>query len=83
MLNSIRFMRKHEVSKDLCLKFVRSIIVPSINYGAFCDEGQEAFDDYQTMDDSIIDLCRELMDNIPTHDQVKKLLIDPHECGGL
>ena len=45
MLNDIRFMCKNEVSKDLCLKFIKDIIVPSVNYGAFCDD-KDTFDDY-------------------------------------
>lgn len=47
MLNDIRFMRKNEASRDLCMKFIRNIIVPSINYGAFIDEGApDVYDDY-------------------------------------
>jgi hypothetical protein len=41
LLNDIRFMRKHEANRDMCLKFIRNIIVPSVNYGAFVDDANQ------------------------------------------
>jgi hypothetical protein len=65
LLDDIRFMHKHEVNRDMCLKFIRNIVVPSTNYGAFIDDAN-ALDDYQKIDDKIIEMCRELMENIPS-----------------
>jgi hypothetical protein len=45
LLNDIKFMRINGVKRDLCLKFIKNIIVPSVNYGAFIDD-DAAYDDY-------------------------------------
>ena len=49
-------MRKHEVNRDMCLKFIKSIIVPSVNYGAYIDDA-ESLDDYVKIDEKIIEFA--------------------------
>ena len=62
-------MKDKNVPKDLLLKFVRSIIVPSCNYGAFIDvDSEPTRKDYENIDDELIGVVRELMNNIPDDD---------------
>ena len=42
MINNLTYMEENKVPKDLLMKFVRLIIIPSVNYGAFIDKNEES-----------------------------------------
>ena len=51
----------------MLLKFVKSIVVPSCNYGAYIDQDTESSRaDYNQIDTEIIKFAREILFNIPS-----------------
>jgi len=66
----------------MLLKYVRYILIPSVNYGAYSDP-EEMEDLYLHIDEKIACFAKEILFDIPSKEQTRKLLIEPHETGGL
>ena len=66
----------------MVLKFMRQIVLPAINYGAYMDS-EDAFDEYLEIDKEFINFGTFLFNEIPDKDELLKFLVQPRANGGL
>ena len=66
----------------MVLKFMRQIVLPAINYGAYMDS-EDAFDEYLEIDKEFIKFGTFLFNEIPDKDELLKFLVQPRANGGL
>ena len=68
--------------KHVVLQFIKHILIPSVNYGAFIDV-EDAKNEYNNIDEQIYTFVSEMMGGIPTIKEVEDLLVSPKTSTGL
>lgn len=68
LIDEFRALKDKDVPQHMILQFVRSILIPAVNYGAFIDTGDTVRDNYNTIDSEIAAFCRDIISTTPTID---------------
>ena len=81
-LSKLAKFRQGGIPKHMLLEFLRSIVLPSVNYGAFVDE-DEAENTYLEIDNDIASFLKELLSTAFTIEQMKDIARTSTKFSGL